>query len=521
MWHDGPANMRGGRASPPSQAQDIVVANGDCCFVRIHERGIAMDAAKVLLGLIVAGAVSVPSESAAQSGWSGAPAAPPASTYDRYGQPITSGAATISQRAQGAFTESGTAVRDGVEAGIRAANDQLSRGGTQAWDATRNATTQFGQQAQNLTNAAGNTVRTVADQTIGAISGQASSNPFAATANPAATSATTRGGVSSPWPTTPSTTPNTSGWPSTTPIVGAATTPGTAGVTAANGGWTSIGTTVAAPRLLIPQLPATTTDSANSSNFGATGAAITRNGPSFTPPAASGSPSLHSVLADPARTAAPASNPANSWVNDWNNASATQPATIARTGSQPSLGSTVRESDLVPLPGNPAATADPRATTVGRANDPFGDTWTQPALGTISANAGTAAGSTNQPAANTGFGIPPAGNQSVNRPDSQFAGPTNGQLQNSQTLGNFNTAGTNPNSSQMGNGNPGGRNQAASNGTTEPQPWMPLIASVLTLAGSLAANLYLGVSYLDARQKYQSLVRKTAETFRRVKAVAA
>ena len=50
---------------------------------------------------------------------------------------------------------------------------------------------------------------------------------------------------------------------------------------------------------------------------------------------------------------------------------------------------------------------------------------------------------------------------------------------------------------------------------------MPLIASVLTLAGSLAANLYLGVSYLDARQKYQSLVRKTADTFRRVKAVAA
>jgi hypothetical protein len=50
---------------------------------------------------------------------------------------------------------------------------------------------------------------------------------------------------------------------------------------------------------------------------------------------------------------------------------------------------------------------------------------------------------------------------------------------------------------------------------------MPLIATVLTLAGSLAANLYLGVSYLDARQKYQSLVRKTADTFRRVKAAAA
>ena len=46
---------------------------------------------------------------------------------------------------------------------------------------------------------------------------------------------------------------------------------------------------------------------------------------------------------------------------------------------------------------------------------------------------------------------------------------------------------------------------------------MPLILTVLGLAGSLAANLYLGASYLDARQKYQWLMRKTADTFRRVK----
>jgi hypothetical protein len=68
-----------------------------------------------------------------------------------------------------------------------------------------------------------------------------------------------------------------------------------------------------------------------------------------------------------------------------------------------------------------------------------------------------------------------------------------------------------------------GMNQYGANriGTVEPPQWMPLILSVMGLAASLAANLYLGVSYLDARQKYQSLVRKTAETFRRVKAVAA
>ena len=89
-------------------------------------------------------------------------------------------------------------------------------------------------------------------------------------------------------------------------------------------------------------------------------------------------------------------------------------------------------------------------------------------------------------------------------------------------MGNFSTAGANPNLNPMGNvANQSGRNQASGTATTEPQPWMPMVAAVLTLAGSLAANLYLGVSYLDARQKYQSLVRKTADTFRRVKAVAA
>ena len=57
-----------------------------------------MDAAKLLLGLIVVGAAWGPAELAAQSGWSGTPTAQPAASYDRYGQPIPSGAATISQR---------------------------------------------------------------------------------------------------------------------------------------------------------------------------------------------------------------------------------------------------------------------------------------------------------------------------------------------------------------------------------------------------------------------------------------
>ena len=37
----------------------------------------------------------------------------------------------------------------------------------------------------------------------------------------------------------------------------------------------------------------------------------------------------------------------------------------------------------------------------------------------------------------------------------------------------------------------------------------------------LAGNLFLGWSYMDARQKYQSLIRRTADTFRRTKTAAA
>ena len=51
-------------------------------------------------------------------------------------------------------------------------------------------------------------------------------------------------------------------------------------------------------------------------------------------------------------------------------------------------------------------------------------------------------------------------------------------------------------SNQMANGQVGGMNQngrnlAGSNGTNEPQPWVPLIAAVLVMAASLAANVYL------------------------------
>jgi hypothetical protein len=66
-----------------------------------------------------------------------------------------------------------------------------------------------------------------------------------------------------------------------------------------------------------------------------------------------------------------------------------------------------------------------------------------------------------------------------------------------------------------------GISQSSLHATAEQPPWLPLLLVSLSLMGSLSANLFLGWSYLDARQKYRSLVRKTADTFRRVTTAAA
>jgi hypothetical protein len=72
-------------------------------------------------------------------------------------------------------------------------------------------------------------------------------------------------------------------------------------------------------------------------------------------------------------------------------------------------------------------------------------------------------------------------------------------------------------------GVPGATPQAAAPQTlTAPQePWLPLLLVSLGLAGSIGANFFLGWSYMDARQRYRSLVQKTSEVFHRVTGAAA
>ena len=148
-----------------------------------------MDVRRIVMAVIVVGAVGASHDAiaAGQAGWTGGTTQQPATNFDRYGQPTT--VPSISQRTQGAVTDTGNALRDGMEAGIRAGEQTLGAGSTQPQSSYLNG-----------------------------------------------------GGAASPWPSST----NTSG---VAPLAAApaASTQG--------GGWTSIGTGIAAPKLLVPQSP--------------------------------------------------------------------------------------------------------------------------------------------------------------------------------------------------------------------------------------------------------------------------
>jgi hypothetical protein len=271
-------------------------------------------------------------------------------------------------------------------------------------------------------------------------------------------------------------------------------------------------------------------------NFGNGGTQGGR-GPNFPAVAANDQPQLHSVLSDPSRTASSstAAQPANDWVNNWNSNTAAQPASIGRGSTAPSTGS-LRDSDMVSLPNVPNSGQESRSGVANRLNENWSnDAWSQ---------SQTAAPASIGKSANSAVAPPFGGSPNNGQLNGQFANQPNGQgmgssVQNSANTGGLTQSGfgssfNTPSNGQMQNGMPNGaanggqyganmsgRNEIGANGPVANQPLFTWVLVVLTLAGSLAANFYLGASYLDARQKYQSLVRKTAETFRRVKAAAA
>ncbi len=455
---------------------------------------------------------------AGQAGWT--PDRYPAASattpnLERYPAPAPS----VINRAQTAVTETGSAISDGVQAGMQSAQEQLSRTGSQVWSDTQSAGQQFGQQLQS----AGNSLRGATQQTFDATGNQIrqAGNSLGLTGNSGA--ATGTGGISAPpWPpsTASSSAPPT--WP-TNPattrglVTDTTSSPGMA-VTRTATGWTSIGTNVAAPPLLNPPL---TTGADNGANVRIAQGAVT--GPSLSAPATSASREpMHSVLVDPSRQPAATGAGTNDWGNSWGTGAAAAPATIGRAGDAAGNGGLVPVQPRYPTEQSTQQAAD-------RWGDPWAETdpWKQqrqqqpnttPQTVGSATNAGTAATNNGWPtsvAASAPAGASIPANQPLIGPPPPSATPAGFGASPGQQGGvsqGANLVGTNP--ASINNG-------ANSGPSPEQLPWMPLLLVTLSLVGSLSANFYLVLSYIGARQRYVSLVQRTADTFRRATGAAA
>jgi hypothetical protein len=475
------------------------------------EKELAMRSATILI-VLSATSITFASQPAAVKhtanfagqSWSSASSTAPVagSNYDRYGQPISGSGSTVSpppsitSRAQQALNETGTTLREGVDAGIRAANEQL----------------------QNV----GNNLKTTTEQAFGHYNDQMQPiSPIGATTSSPSTTTTSRAksGVSPPpWATSSSSTAPSfsiaaSPPPTTSRPVDQTFSTGMV-PTRTDTGWTSIGGGVAAPPLLIPQLPPTTVTASPRM-------AVTNNGPTFpsTVGTQSGeSPQMRSLLTNNNDQPASRGN-TNDWVTGWtnnNNNNADSGATISRANNNtPTIGAGPRGSDLVAVErSNTNANSQNNRSqqTVTNWDDPWGgaDSWSgqnsqRPAAGA----AQTPGISVTQQAPGTSAGGSLAGNS----PAQSQPAPTAGAPANTGAM----PLAATPASSNVILPQQKLDAQAAASG----QPhWMTLAVVLLSLVGSLSANVFLGMSYMDARQKYQSLVRRTADSFRRSPAAA-
>lgn len=470
---------------------------------------------------------------AGQAGW--APDRYPSSTAAPNADRYPAQAPSLLNRTETAITETGSAISDGVQAGMRSAQEKFSRAGNQVMSDTQNAAQEFGKQLQQWSDSstgqlqsAGNSVRSATEQTFETTGNQIrqAGSSLGLTGGDATSSRT--GGVSAPpWPSATASSGGPQEWPTNpAPMRGQATdttsSPGMA-VTRTATGWTSIGTNVAAPPLLNPPL---TTSADNRGSLRIAQNATT--GPSLSPPASTSSREpLHSVLIDPSRQQTTNSAGTNDWANS-SGTGAAAPATIGRTGNS-SRASDAANSGLVPVqPRYPSQQNTQQAAD--RWGDPWAETdpWKQPSQqpqqnaspqppantnssGTFATNNGW---STNTPAS-----TPAAASVTGDQPIINHAPPTNSAAGFGANPGQqgivpqgTNLAGTNP------AGGPAPPNAGAA---TQPPPWLPLLLVTLGLVGSLSANFYLVLSYIGARQRYVSLVQKTADTFRRAAGAAA
>ena len=234
-------------------------------------------------------------------------------------------------------------------------------------------------------------------------------------------------------------------------------------IMATEGGWTSIGSGIAAPPLLVPQTPMMT------AHFGNAGTSTVANAPRYPNMASNDTTPVHSVLVDPAKSSPPAAatqtNPIDNLATGWGDNPGSTGASITRNGNNSPLGSTVRDSGLVPVQNTTAAAPDYRNPSSGRTTDGWPDKYpltqqNSPTLGTANGAVSVSRPATNpgtNPAfeannqtngfganyqnQNSSFGANnQASGQFASQPNGQFPSQANGQSLNGPVR---NPAGTN------------------------------------------------------------------------------
>ncbi|MCI0334306.1 MAG: hypothetical protein L0228_13890 [Planctomycetes bacterium] len=460
---------------------------------------------------------------AGQAGWGPGNESPPpaaAPIYDRYQIPPAGSSSAVSpppsapDRARMAVTETGNALRDGVEAGIQEANNQLYRGGEQAIEATRNAGQEISQQFQSWLGTTGNSAQTTASS-VPVTSPQPTrgrsqvSNPFApanptASAAPAANSRTSRGAAPPPWSGSAATATEPD-WSSEltelAPMERTASV-GTPATQTAGGGWTSLSSTLAPPPLMHSQLVNPLPSSAAQPLGAAPQLPISSNsGPGFPVTITAGQPSERSPAG--ATRQAPALRPGDEnsgWALGWDGNSTAQPATIGRYGTD----NTAARSDTAPA--RDLGAAQPAASGATMSSQPPAgryDGWPDNDLFGVRQESSPSETVTQRDGATAPVSV-------VSNPATQ---PTAGSAAASAAPAEMTT-----NATPTPSAAPAAANALAQTPASDQPPWMPLLVVSLSLAGSLGANLFLGWSYVDARQKYRHLVQKTANKFRRATA---
>jgi hypothetical protein len=387
------------------------------------------------------------------------------------------------ERAQTAATETTNTLQDGIEAGIQAANQQLSQTGEQVLEGTRGASQQFGQQLQEFARnpaqeieSAGNSLRNSTEQTMGAIGNQLQqvSNPFTSSSTQSTAATRAQSNVAPPpWSmSAPSGRTDLSGGSSASQTVNGTGRLGGSAPVQTLTGWTSIGSNVPAPPLIVPQM------STSPHQFGATSARMASNdGPGF--PSTNTGQETGGFSANSSQPDAQAQDAANTWANGGSMVDNTPPET-GRNGA-PAITRQGLDSNLVAVEPMRGSATDPQQA----ASQPF-DPWhgrdpfeqqRQTAAPADTARSGATewVDASSQSTQANGYPYSQSGQSQAGN----FAGQSNTGTDMFGETERARLAQQPPNGS------------VTSQSAAEP-PWMPFVLVCLTLVGSLSANLFLG-----------------------------